>query len=138
MRDLCWLISDMASRELQIDLPEQRSWHRDPFTFRAFRIAVAKLLERLEPSGEMRPPSTLAAGFKSFGPLEAEQIGEYAADKQFIALHRAFPLTMSQKSRSVMRQVQTEPWFDELEEQWHSWPRIRRDLGIEEPTEDEL
>ena len=70
--------------------------------------------------------------------FEAEQIGEYAADKQLIALHRAHPLTLRQKSRSVMTQMQREPWFDELEEQWQAWPRIRRDLGIEEPTEDEL
>jgi hypothetical protein len=136
MRDLCFLISDMASRELQIDFSEQRSWHRDPFIFRAFRSAVAKLLERLQPPGEMRPPSALATVFEYFGPLEAERIGEYAADKQFIALHRAFPLTMSQKSRPVMRQAEID--FDELEEQWQFWPRIRRVLGIEEPVEDEL
>src|SRR5690242_12077255 len=41
---ICDLISDMAKRELLTDLPEQQSWHRDPFTFRAFKVAVANLL----------------------------------------------------------------------------------------------
>src|SRR5205814_2441264 len=57
---ICDLISNMAKRELLTDLPEQQSWHRDPFTFRAFKVAVAELLEglehELELSGEMHPP----------------------------------------------------------------------------------
>jgi hypothetical protein len=32
-------------------------WNRDPFTFRAFKLAVVKLLDALEPEGEIRPPS---------------------------------------------------------------------------------
>jgi hypothetical protein len=31
-------------------------WHQNPFMFRAFKLAVAKLLDALEPSGEMRSP----------------------------------------------------------------------------------
>ena len=31
-------------------------WHLDRFTFRMFRIALCKLLEALEPKGEIRPP----------------------------------------------------------------------------------
>ena len=32
------------------------NWHLDRFTFRMFRVALCKLLEALEPKGEIRPP----------------------------------------------------------------------------------
>jgi hypothetical protein len=153
MRDLCWLISDMAKRELLTDLPEQQSWHRDPFTFRAFRVAVAKLLERLEPPGEMRPPPILA-GADSFE--DPETLGEFAADKELIALHHASPLTRGNTAvflRAPEANVRigrlredgseyeipyTQPLTtDEFEEELRAWPRIRHALGIAEPTEEQ-
>ena len=32
------------------------NWHLDRFAFRTFRVALCKLLEALEPKGEIRPP----------------------------------------------------------------------------------
>ena len=152
MRNLCWLISDMAKRELLTDLPEQQSWHRDPFTFRAFRVAVTKLLTRLEPPGEMRPPRILA-GAEYFD--DPETLGEYAATKELLALRHASPLTRKDTAvflrapeanvrKGGLREDGSEyeiPYTQPLttgdfEEQLHIWPRIRRALGIEEPTEE--
>jgi hypothetical protein len=146
MRALCDLISDMAKRELHTD--RQRSWHQDPFTFRAFRFAVAKLLDELEPVGEMRPPPPLAEVFKAWGPLDAERLGEHAAFKALTALRYASPLAAGRAmaQRYFMAQMGAEPGgdmvsdtdltMDEFEEQLRSWPRIRHALGIEEPKED--
>jgi hypothetical protein len=152
-RALCDLISDMAKRELHTDLPEQQSWHRDPFTFRAFKVAVAKLLEELEPSGEMRAPRTLASVFQPYGPLDdPEMLGEYAATKELVALRQASPRWRTETAvflRVGVREgglradgseyeydYESPLTTDEFEEQLHAWPRIRHALGIEEPTED--
>jgi hypothetical protein len=146
MRALCDLISDMAKRELHTD--RQQSWHQDLFTFRAFKFAVAKLLDELEPVGEMRPPPALAEVFKAWGPLDAERLGEHAAFKALTALRYASPLPAGRAmaERYFMAQMgagsggdmvsDTDLTMDEFEEQLHSWPRIRRALGIEEPKED--
>lgn len=34
-------------------------WRSDPFLFRAFKLAVGKLLDALEPAGEIKPPESL-------------------------------------------------------------------------------
>ena len=60
-RAICFLIANLADR---ITFPEFAGsyrerlavWHRNPFQFRAFRLAVAKLLEALEPLGDMQNP----------------------------------------------------------------------------------
>jgi hypothetical protein len=146
MRDLCWLISDMAKRELHTDLPEQQFWHRDPFTFRAFKVAVAKLLDRLEPAGEMRPPRTLANVFQPFGPLDdPEMLGEYAADKELIALESATGRSAEERHNAGLwfgmgvrlagRDLSPPLTIEEFDDALGAYPRIRRTFGIEEPRE---
>lgn len=144
MHDLCWLISDMAKRELHTDLAEQQSWHRDPFTFRAFKVAVAKLLDRLEPKGEMRPPRALARSFEAWGDsFDAERLGEYAADKELIALELAGESTRDETSRWFGRGLRIDdknvspPLTDEeFEHGLNAFPRIRQTFGIEESGEE--
>jgi hypothetical protein len=36
--------------------PADARWHRNPFAFKSFEIGVAKLLEALEPQGDIHPP----------------------------------------------------------------------------------
>ena len=130
MRALCDLISDMAKHDLHTD--QQQSWHRDPFTFRAFKVAVTRLLDGLEPAGEKRPPRAL----EPFGPPDAERLGEQVAYKALMALHYATPSPIGMAAQYFMSRTHSREEWDEFDEQLHSWPRIRRALGIEEPEED--
>jgi hypothetical protein len=59
MRALCFLIAQLAGEVAGPTDPQGRpmfDWRTDRFFFRAFRLAVAKVLEALEPSGEVRSP----------------------------------------------------------------------------------
>ena len=53
VRALGFLVSELISRVAYFDAEE---WHRDPFLFRAFRLGVGKLLEALEPPGDVQGP----------------------------------------------------------------------------------
>jgi hypothetical protein len=55
IRAFCFLISELADRIGQGN-PE---WRHDPFKFKTFRIAVAKLLDVFQPVGEIRAPTFL-------------------------------------------------------------------------------
>ena len=52
MRALCFLISSLA-RSIHWNKP---NWRADPFLFRAIKIGIGKLLDALEPGGEMKLP----------------------------------------------------------------------------------
>ena len=61
MRALCFLFSELGVA-VHSNIPD---WHSNPFLFRAFKIAVAKLLDTLEPSGDTdRPPDSFVALWK--------------------------------------------------------------------------
>jgi len=53
VRAISFLISELLTR---IYWPQASQWHGNPFLFRAFKIGVAKLLDELEPKGEMMVP----------------------------------------------------------------------------------
>jgi hypothetical protein len=50
-RAVGYLISEVAGR-----LSTDPRWHRDPFIFKAFRLALPELLDAFEPKGELRKP----------------------------------------------------------------------------------
>jgi hypothetical protein len=52
-RALCFLVNQIASR---VGFFNYAKWHRNPFAFRAFRLAVNLVLEALEPAGDMQNP----------------------------------------------------------------------------------
>ncbi len=62
LRALCFLIGEVAesvSTLGPIRTDDLRPlWRSDPFLFRAFKLAVGKLLDALEPTGELRTPVT--------------------------------------------------------------------------------
>jgi hypothetical protein len=61
MRGLCFLFSELGGA-VHSNVPD---WRSNPFLFRAFKLAVAKLLDELEPSGDMgRPPDSFVALWK--------------------------------------------------------------------------
>jgi Arc-like DNA binding domain len=59
MRALCFLIAQLAGYVAGFTDPQGRpyfDWRTDRFFFRAFKLAMAKVLDALEPSGEIRSP----------------------------------------------------------------------------------
>jgi hypothetical protein len=73
-RALCFLLCEITER---VGFPNISKWHRSRFAFRAFRLALAQLLERLEPPGEIKYPQ----GYKRLSEvLRAHQQGS-AADR---------------------------------------------------------
>src|SRR5262245_37741976 len=80
IRAICFLIT-----ELKNNIAVAKSaveWHRDPFLFRAFKIAVGKLLDELEPSGEMLPPPPTLREHSGESPHPVLQKIADAMDKQ--------------------------------------------------------
>jgi hypothetical protein len=56
MRALCYLIAETANACRAFTGPDDKplfDWLSDPFVFRAFKLAVAQLLDWLEPKGEI-------------------------------------------------------------------------------------
>jgi hypothetical protein len=144
IRDVCYLISEMAKREFYAGHHfEDRPWHRDPFMFRAFKLAVAKILDELKPPGEMRPPrEKYNCLFSLF--TTPESLADHAARKELHRLFHENPLTQAEKAialqgadDSLLRGTEYDPFLvlAELEAPFHVYPKIRRDLGIEEPKE---
>jgi len=64
---ICFLIADLAARELHTD--RWQSWHRNPFAFAAFKDAVAELLNYLTPPGDVQPPAELAPVIAPLGAI---------------------------------------------------------------------
>jgi hypothetical protein len=60
-RALLFLISQLAE---QIHMNSPIEWHQNPFMFKAFKLAVARLLDALEPSGKVQSPmAEVARGY---------------------------------------------------------------------------
>jgi hypothetical protein len=58
LRAFCFLFSELVQAICPRDFPDERilDWRFDPWLFQAFRLAVAKLLDRFQPNGEMKLP----------------------------------------------------------------------------------
>jgi hypothetical protein len=82
LRALCFLIAQLAGHVAGLTDPKGRpafNWRTDRFFFRAFKLAVAKVLDALEPSGEIRSPKEM------FDNLDKDEEG--------IRLHELFKAT---------------------------------------------
>jgi hypothetical protein len=81
IRALTFLIAKLADN-VHLGPVLEKQWHRDPFLFRSFKLAVAKLLDLIEPAreGELQSP----VDEKRFGHLaDRRQTPENAADEAF-------------------------------------------------------
>jgi hypothetical protein len=59
LRALCYLLAEIVEIVSSWSPPElRRQWQSDPFVFRAAKLAFSKLLDMLEPKGEIRPRFT--------------------------------------------------------------------------------
>lgn len=114
------------------------AWRHVPFKFRAFEIAVAKLLNAMRPKGAVRPPLSEALiekvarknGWDVTDPalLETmkannrspENLASYVATNVWIQLNRTNPL--SEREREMMGQM--------MLEEFYAMADARRDLLI--------
>jgi hypothetical protein len=134
----------MADKEARSGF--QKEWRTDPFKFSAFKFAVGKLLDALQPPGEIVPPPEWAhkeaAKFFGVSPqiqrlfLETQKTPEGYGALEFGALwtqlNRANPLT--EKENVLGRQY---PAFGKFIE-WESYgfEKARRALGIDKRSID--
>jgi len=130
----------MADRKARLRL--QKDWRTDPFKFAAFRFAVGKLLDELQPPGKISPPGTesemrdAARYFSSSPEFERHMIEAYKTPEAHGAMEFGFlwtqltrtnPPTEKEKEFGVRF-----PRFGEvMEREFYGFEKARRDLGIE-------
>jgi hypothetical protein len=97
LRALTMLISKVALR-VKVGAYQREKWHRDPFAFEAFRLAVGRVLERLQPSGAIRRPVFQG----QLSPFETpESLADSVADEVLYELFTAERLTREVKKDLV-------------------------------------
>jgi hypothetical protein len=70
MRALCFLLLELGEA-VHSNVPD---WRSNPFLFRAFKVATAKLLDALEPPGDAdKPPDSFVAVWKDAGNWVTEE-----------------------------------------------------------------
>jgi hypothetical protein len=141
MRALCFLIAETAQQTAGLNNSKDRAldWRTNPFYFRAFKIAVGKLLDALEPKGKIEPPLEMQfnipeeAGALEYDFLKSfrdpESRGAYAARSIWASL-RNIPLHTREEDEATkkrLRERSEAAYFREL----YGMPNAARDLQIE-------
>jgi len=101
-RHLCNLVAVIARQVQFMAKPKSTSkeWQQDPFTFRTFKIAVAKVLDTLEPPGKIPPPTIVAPGIPE--PFEdPETVAQFVANKVLRNLLNARLRTKEERAAKV-------------------------------------
>jgi Arc-like DNA binding domain len=124
-RALTFLIANVAE---QVHLGMSPEWNKVPFLFRAFRLAVATVLDALEPSGEMRPPydwSEMAR--QSDEPLEQWFIDQYRTPETTAQSAADVTLRLLFGHREVLETVESgDPFVSEI----YAMSNAHRDLKL--------
>jgi len=133
VRALCYLISQVADISSSFAHTRGRTWIDDPFMFRTFKLAVAKVLETLEPAGVAESPvDALTPTNLLFDKYETvEKAADFAAATVLHPLLHPSPLlTQDQKTR-LRNFLPDAEWLLELmEDTFYAMSDARRDLGI--------
>jgi hypothetical protein len=142
-RALCFLIAETAQR---VRIGIRVEWHRNPFLFRAFKLAVAALLDRLEPPGSAKSP--LPEFSKVLKPRQLQLIGDHWKTPETAAAQAAkLTLTSLFLPAHDVEEVKTrlrglnfperpnlnEELIKEFEGEFYAMANARRDLAIDEP-----
>ncbi len=157
-RALGFLVGDIARQISSGD----SNWHLNPFLFRAFTLAVAKLFDALAPVGEMVPPYDERERFftehlKQMNEEEAvgirvllhlnkrdaekhktpEDLGDSVAAVTLDLLLRRSPIGDSFLGDSYLKDPDSivRGVAKVAQEQSYAMSDVRRDLGIDEPKE---
>jgi hypothetical protein len=141
-RALCFLIAEAAQR-VHIGIPVE--WHRDPFLFKAFKLAVAALLDALEPAGSVKSP--LPEFSNVLKPHEMQLIGDRWKTPETAAAEAAkstlnsllLPTRLAGDVRTRLQGLNFPEWpnvseelIKEFESEFYVMANARRDLGIDE------
>lgn len=142
MQALCFLIAEVAQQTA--GMTSSQKWRTNPFYFRAFKIAVGKLLDALEPKGEIEPPIDMQfkraeeAGelendfLKSFSDPELR--GTYAARSVWADL-RNKPLYTREEDEAMKKRLRDRSEFA-FKRLVYGMPNAARDLQIEIERDD--
>ena len=136
MRAMCFLISEIAHQIVGAHLFDGKSekpifnWRSDPFFYRAFKIAVSRVLDNLDPPGEIKPPIMRSgdetvnslAWFKSFASPEAR--AEYSVDYVLYALRERLSPEEYEKRKRILNSVGVPSFLREF----YGMPDAARDL----------
>ena len=142
-RALCFLIAETAQR---VHIGVLVEWNRNPFLFRAFKLAVAALLDELEPAGSAK--SSVPEFSKVLKPHELQLFGDRwktpetaAAEAAKLTLTSLFlPAHDVEDVKTRLRGLNfperpnlSEELIKEFEGEFYVMANARRDLGIDEP-----
>jgi hypothetical protein len=135
MQALCFLIAEVAQQTSGL---RNLDWRTNPFYFRAFKIAVGKLLDALEPKGKIEPPVEMQFNPVDGGPLENEFLksfrdpelrAAYAARSVWASL-RNVPLHTREDDQAIkesLLKLSEAAYWREL----YGMPNAARDLQLE-------
>jgi hypothetical protein len=124
-RALNFLFSQLAA---EIHRGFRMKWHQNPFMFRAFKLAVARLLDALEPSGEMRSPYEERYPYKT-----PEKVAEAAAELTLSGLFRssaALPEYWIQAKQKHLDNPTLRRWIDDYEREQFGMVDARNALQL--------
>ena len=141
MQALCFLIAQTAQQTAGFNSSDNRrlDWRTNPFYFRAFKIAVDKLLDALEPKGKMEPPVDMQFNIpEEAGALEHDFLrsfrdpelrGAYAARSIWASL-RNIPLHTREEDEAIKKRLRdrSESAYDR---EIYGMSNAARDLQIE-------
>jgi len=123
-RAICFLISELIQAGIR---PNNDLWHRDPFLFRSFRLAVGNFLSKIEPPGKIIAPARTLTSVLKTPQLLAEYLSEMLLDNLFMPMMT--PTRLAEAVKAVERDDE-EAAAKFLREEY-GFERARRHLGIE-------
>lgn len=125
-RALCFLFAELADHVHYLGTPD---WRSNPFLFRAFKLAVIRLLDMLEPAGKIEPPL-----FRKF-LLERRDKDEMADNqrKHFIRIMES-PEALAENAANVTladfyRTAPRYKWLKSAREKLNSDPELPPGIG---------
>lgn len=135
-RALGFLVREVMQR---IEFWELNGWHRNPFLFRAFRLAVGKLLEALEPPGDVSGPYEQGLEFDAHSRFSTEETRasymtpEAHADFVVKGLLEAL-LRPDPRMETALRELRGHPTHGRVAEAlldgFYGFADVCRDMGI--------
>lgn len=136
MRALCFLIAELAHNVSSLIDGRGRplfDWRSDPFFFRAFKLAVAQLLDALEPGGEIEPPELILRG-KKIKPGSKEGL-----QSRFVRTYETPEARAETAVRTLLSMLQRAPHLSWITEKYDPHFKAlwrRREYGLADARRD--